>query len=338
MNNSKKIAITMGDPSGIGPEIVIKALNSEEINQENIILIGNEKVFSKFGNKHNLKTNFKCDFIEIECNFSKLKEGTPSEESGKVAYNALKVACNLVNEKKISGIVTAPLSKKAINLAGFCYSGQTEILKTHIKLSSTINNPEMLFVAKDFRVMLLTRHVEISNLCELITEQKIIDSVLNLNNSLLKDFGIEKPTIAICGLNPHAGEDGLLGREEIEIFIPALKKLKDIYKINISGPFPGDTIWVNAGRSFLKNKNLPYDAYISCYHDQGLIPIKLLAMDLCINTTINLDVIRTSPSHGTAYDIAGKNIANPQSMIEAIKLTEKINKNKLNSIKKIALF
>lgn len=338
MKISKKIAITMGDPSGIGPEIIIKALNSKEISQENIILLGNKKVFQEFGERHKLRTDFKCEFIQTECDLSKLIKATPTEESGKAAYLALNTACDLANQNIITGIVTAPLSKKAINLAGFCYSGQTEILKNHIKSPSELNSPEMLFVAKDFRVMLLTRHVELSSLCELITENKIIDSVINLNNSLKEDFGIKKPEIAICGLNPHAGEDGLLGREEIDIFLPALKKLKDIYKINISGPFPGDTIWVNAGRSFVNNKKLPYDAYISCYHDQGLIPIKLLAMDLCINTTINLPVIRTSPSHGTAYDIADKNIANPQSMIEAIKLAEIVNNNRLDLIKKVSHF
>ncbi|MEI7473213.1 MAG: 4-hydroxythreonine-4-phosphate dehydrogenase PdxA [bacterium] len=334
MKNSKKIAITMGDPSGVGPEIILKALNSNEIDKDNLILIGNKDVFIKFAKKHHINADFNLEFIEVECDLSKLKMGIPTEESGRSAFLALEKACELANENSISAIATAPLSKKAINLAGYCYSGQTEVLKTHIKSLTKHNQPEMLFVANDFKVMLLTRHVELSNLCELITQDKIINSVLNLNKSLINDFGIESPKIAICGLNPHAGEDGLLGREEVEIFIPAIQKLKEIYKINISGPFPGDTIWVNAGRAFLKQEKLPFDAYISSYHDQGLIPIKLLAMDECINTTINLPIIRTSPSHGTAYDIAGKNIANPQSMIESIKLANMINSNRGNLLSK----
>lgn len=328
MKKNNKIAITMGDPSGIGPEIIIKSLHSGLINSENIILIGNKDIFNEYSKINKTKINYNCEFIDISCNTSELEIGKPSKEGGNTAYNALKTACNLANEKIISGIATAPLSKKAINLAGFCYTGQTEILKNYIFTNKSSNSPEMLFVAKDFRVMLLTRHVELNNLCEFITENKIIKSVQNLHHSLIKDFGITNPSIAICGLNPHAGEDGLLGREEIEIFNPAIKKLREIHKINIEGPFPGDTIWVKAGQAFMKNKKTPYDAYISCYHDQGLIPIKLLAMDLCINTTINLPILRTSPSHGTAYDIAGKNIANPQSMIESIKLIQTINENR----------
>ena len=359
----KKIAITIGDPCGVGPEVIIKALNCLDFAPKNFILIGNRDIFLNISSQIGITLDKNIPFIHIPCNLSKISYGKQSGYSGNFSFEALKIACNLVKEGKVKAIVTAPVSKKAINMAGYCYSGQTEVLynylcrqatkhlnsdKSHynqsifneisycenskIKAALSIkekkdifdDKPEMLFVAKNFRVMLLTRHVRINNVSNNLSIDSIINSILKLRDSLINQFNITNPRLAICGLNPHAGEEGLLGHEETEIMIPALNILRSKFNLNINGPFPADTIWIKSAKMFLENKPQPYDAYIACYHDQGLIPIKLLAIDSTVNMTINLPVVRTSPSHGTAYDIAGKNLANCGSMLEAIKLASNI--------------
>lgn len=318
MIKNKKIAITMGDPAGIGSEIIIKALNSLGYKSEDYLLIGNKDIFYKTAAdiKQNLDKNI--EIIDIPCDISKINIGEPGIESGKLSFKALEMACQLANDKEINAIVTAPVSKKAINMAGYHYSGQTEILQKYLKNNISNAQAEMLFVSRDFRVLLLTRHVKLTEVSKRLNIDNIINSICALNKSLRKDFGVKNPVMAICSLNPHAGEDGLLGSEEQEIIIPALNRLKDSFKINIEGPFPSDTMWLKAAKPCFESRQQPYDAYIACYHDQGLIPVKLLAMDSAVNITINLSVIRTSPCHGTAYDIAGKNTANPNSMKAAI--------------------
>lgn len=315
MQKKKKIAITMGDPTGIGPEIIVKALDSLTIKPEDYLLIGNKELFKQTASDIEIKLDENIEIIDIPSDKSQIEIGTPGIESGKSSFLALEKACELAINDEIKAIVTAPVSKQAINMAGYHYSGQTEILQKYLS-----GQAEMLFVAGDFKVLLLTRHIPISKVPESLNADHIINSIKALNNSLINNFGISNPKLAICGLNPHAGEAGLIGNEENEIIIPAINKLKDDYSINTEGPFPADTVWIKASKPYLENKPQPYDAYIACYHDQGLIPIKLLAMNKTVNVTINLPIIRTSPSHGTAFDIAGKNIANYSSMQEAIKL------------------
>lgn len=322
---NKKIAITIGDPAGIGPEIILKALDYINNHDKKFLLIGNKEIFYREAAKTSTKLD-NIEIIDITCDIENIHTGISSIESGKLSYLALEMACNLANQGKISAIATAPLSKKAINMAGYHYSGQTEILETLLKNKNN-NQAEMFFVAGNFRVLLLTRHIPLSKIKESLTIERIISAIDALNKSLIKNFKINKPKIAICGLNPHAGEDGLLGAEEQEIIIPALNILRKEFNIDIEGPFPGDTLWLKARKPYFDKTDQPYDAYAACYHDQGLIPMKLLAMDYTVNTTINLSVIRTSPSHGTAYDIAGKNIANYNSMIEAIKLASNLAKD-----------
>ncbi|OGI21973.1 MAG: 4-hydroxythreonine-4-phosphate dehydrogenase PdxA [Candidatus Melainabacteria bacterium RIFOXYA12_FULL_32_12] len=319
----KKIAITIGDPTGIGPEIIIKSINSLDIPAKEYILIGNKEIFHKVSSKINQPLPDNLDIIDIPCDISKISAGQPNIESGKLSYLALKKACQLAQNNEIRAIVTAPLSKEAINMAGYHYSGQTEILQDY--LGNKNEQAEMLFVARDFRVLLLTRHIPLKDVPQALTQDKIINTILALNKSLTKDFNTIKPRLAVCGLNPHAGENGLLGTEEQEIIIPAINKLKEKYNINIEGPFPADTMWNKAAKPYIEENPQPYQAYVACYHDQGLIPIKLLAMDFTVNMTINLPIIRTSPSHGTAFDIASKNIANYNSMKEAIDLAYSIS-------------
>lgn len=317
-----KIAITMGDPAGIGPEIIIKAINSIN-NFEKYLLIGSKEIFHEAACKLNQPLSEKLEILDIPCDISRIKTGESSFESGRSSFLALEKACRLAKDGRIRAIVTAPLSKKAINMAGYNYSGQTEILQEYLGDSGT--KAEMLFVAGNFRVMLLTRHVAIENVPKSLNIDKIVYSLCSLDKFLRKNLKIKNLRIAVCGLNPHAGEDGLLGAEEDKIISPALDRLRSEFNIQAEGPFPADTLWTKAVKPYQDNIPQPYDCYVACYHDQGLIPVKLLAMDSVVNTTINLSVIRTSPGHGTAYDIAGMNIANHKSMKEAIKLVSDLS-------------
>jgi len=317
-----KIAITMGDPAGIGPEIIIKAVNSIN-NFEKYLLIGNKEIFLETSRRLNQPLSEKLEILDIPCDVSQIKTGKSSVESGRSSFLALEKACRLAKDGEIRAIVTAPLSKKAINMAGYNYSGQTEVLQKYLEESGA--NAEMLFVAGNFRVMLLTRHVALENVPKSLNIEKIVDSLRSLDKFLRKDLKIKNPEIAVCGLNPHAGEDGILGQEEDKIIRPALDRLRHEFNIQAEGPFPADTLWIKAVKPYQDNISQPYDCYVACYHDQGLIPVKLLAMDSVVNTTINLSVIRTSPGHGTAYDIAGMNIANHKSMEEAIKLASSLS-------------
>ena len=174
----------------------------------------------------------------------------------------------------------------------------------------------MLFVSKDFRVLLLTRHVALKDVK--LSKEAIFEKVERLRNYFQNKLLCPKPSFALCALNPHAGENGVIGIEELNELTPAVEILRK-RGINITNPMPADTLFIKGVQNYLKGEKMPYDCYIACYHDQGLIPIKSVASEKTVNMTIGLDIVRTSPSHGTAFDIAGKGIANPESMIEAIK-------------------
>lgn len=304
---NKPIAITLGDFNGIGPEIVVKALNRLNLPQENILLIGSSCLVSGLNERYNV--------LELPFERSWLNIGKETKEAGDFSYNCILKACELAKAGKIKAIVTAPVSKNAMHLAGHNFSGQTEVLEKKLANSVVDEKAEMLFVSKDLRVLLLTRHVALKDVK--ITKELLLEKVKRIDRVLKQNFGIPKPKIALCSLNPHAGENGILGNEEIEVFLPAVNELKND-GINVFGPFPADTLFAKAAHHYVNGKAQPYDVYCACYHDQGLIPVKVLAMNNTVNTTVGLSVIRTSPAHGTAYDIAGKNIADESSMICAI--------------------
>lgn len=315
---NKKIAITTGDVNGIGAEITIKALNSLGLPKENVILISNEEVLKFYAD---LKTNY--EIIEIDFDKKNILPGRITKESGEFSFQCLKKACELAKCGEIDAIVTAPVSKEALHLAGHKFNGQTEILQEF--LAHNEQSAEMLFVANNFRVLLLTRHLALKDIC--LEKDEIVKKILNLNEFFNNKLNIRNPKFALCALNPHAGENGILGKEEIEILQPAVEALRK-QGINITNPMPADTLFINAAQTYLNVEKTiypfthspvqPYDCYIACYHDQGLIPIKTVASDKTVNMTIGLDFIRTSPCHGTAFDIAGKNLADENSMIEAI--------------------
>src|SRR5574344_2042376 len=303
-NYNNKIAITTGDFNGIGAEITIKALNSLNINSDEIVLISNHKILDKLP-----KLNKTFELIEIPMN-EDINYGKLSKDSGEFSFQSLKKACEIAPR----AIVTAPVCKEALHLAGHKFNGQTEVLE-HF-LAHNGQKAEMLFVSNGFNVLLLTRHVALKNI--VLTKDIIIEKIIRLKKFYKNNFGIKNPNFALCGLNPHSGEDGILGKEEIDILRPAVDELKK-EGIDITYPLPSDTLFVKAGKHYYNNEKDEYDCYIANYHDQGLIPIKTVAGDKTVNMTIGLDIIRTSPGHGTAFDIAGKNIANPNGMICAIK-------------------
>lgn len=299
-----KIAITTGDPNGIGAEITIKALRQLDLSEDKVVIVSNKKILDFYGT---LDKNY--EIIEIPYN-ENIEPGKVTKFAGEFSFQSLKKVCEL----KPKAIVTAPVAKNALHLAGHHFNGQTEILQKYLSHDNQL--AEMLFVAENFRVLLLTRHCALKDIN--ITKDIVITKIQNLVKTFEKHFGIHNPKFALCGFNPHSGEDGILGTEEIDILIPAVQELQKL-GINITMPLPADTLFVKAAKHYYKNEKDEFDCYIANYHDQGLIPIKTVAGNKTVNTTIGLDIIRTSPGHGTAFDIAGKNLASPDGMIAAIK-------------------
>lgn len=290
----------MGDPAGIGPEVVVQAVNNPKIQRIcHPLLIGSANVFAKAA-------------ILYPYPLSEIEIFNITKETEKISAESIKTAVKLALQGEIKAIVTAPISKSALNKAGYKYPGHTEFL------AALTNTQEfaMMFVSPKLKVTLLTTHLPLKNISQRITKKNILTKIKLTDIALKKYFGIENPHLAICPFNPHAGENGLLGSEEREKIVPAVKEAQR-QGFRVVGPLPADSLFYQA----LKGK---YDAVIAMYHDQGLIPVKLLDFQKAVNITLGLPFIRTSPAHGTAIDIAGKGIANPQGMMSAIKLAVKI--------------
>lgn len=320
---NRKIAITTGDVNGIGAEITIKALSKLNLPKENVVLISNTEVLAYYGSSRSGILARQLEIIEIPFDKKEIKPGQITKESGEFSFQCLKKACEMAKAGEISAIVTAPVSKEALHLAGHKFNGQTEVLE-HF-LAHDGQHAEMLFIADDFRVLLLTRHVALKDVY--LNKDEMVKKITGLDKFFKEKLNITLPKFALCALNPHAGEGGILGHEEIEIMQPAVKELRE-KGIDTTNPLPADTLFIQAAKAYLSKISFhpfthspvqPYDCFIACYHDQGLIPIKTVASEKTVNMTIGLDVIRTSPCYGTAFDIAGKNQADEQSMIEAIK-------------------
>lgn len=314
------IGITMGDPAGIGPEICAKALTNPEIQLlANCIVIGDRKSMRK-ALKTKLEINsikkvsqakFSKGVIDVldldNINVSRLKMGQVSKYAGKAAIEYVEKAAELAMDKEIDAIVTGPINKEAIHKAGYKYQGHTELLAAKTKSK----RPAMMFVADNFWVMLATTHVPLKDISKKLDKNKLIHLIQLAHETLGKARG-KKPRIGVAGLNPHAGESGIFGNEEIKIIAPAVAEAKKL-GINVKGPISPDAIFYLA-------KSGVFDIVIAMYHDQGLIPLKLLSFNHSVNVTVGLPIIRTSVDHGTGFDIAGKGWANPTSLIEAIKV------------------
>jgi 4-hydroxythreonine-4-phosphate dehydrogenase len=323
------VGVTIGDPAGIGPEISLKALlEPSVINSCRPVLIGDLSVLKKVSERLRIHVNFRvlgspCEInnenksinvVDLESiDADKLIVGAASAESGRASIQYIRRAVEYALKGEIGAVATAPINKKAISMAGSKHIGHTEILAA----LCSVEDPLTMFWVKGMKIFFLTRHVPLIEAIKAIKKDKIIRMTIKVERAL-RWLGIEKPRIAIAALNPHAGDDGLIGSEEIEEIIPAVRELQSM-GLNVVGPVPADSV-------FHKALEREYDAVLSLYHDQGHIAAKTLDFYGAVAVTLGLPFIRTSVDHGTAYDIAWKGIANPRSLIEAIKLAAKLSK------------
>lgn len=314
-----KILITIGDINGIGPEIVLKALeHGEPLKRYDLTIVTPLSVLLYYKKKLKLKPlEERFKIISIPGEDTKIQPGFISKESGRIAGIAIRTSVELCRKGKFDAVVTTPISKKALNLSGFKFAGHTEML-THL---CNAKDSVMIMISEKMKMGFASTHPPLKDVAKLINVKMLISKLDVCSKSLVKDFGIKHPKIAILSLNPHAGENGQIGREEIDIITPAIRKARLKRNVTIEGPFPPD--------SFFANKRYEkFDLTFAMYHDQGFIPFKMIAGLKGVNFTSGLDIIRTSPDHGTAYDIAGKNLANEQSLIEAIKWADRIVKSR----------
>ncbi len=312
------IALTMGDPAGIGPEITAKLMESGAA--ETCVVMGDAAAFGGFdiGHKINVISD-PADFSAGRFNLLQTSESGIAIETGKIsgpagqaAFDAIAKAVDLAMAGKIKAIVTAPIHKESLATAGYSFPGHTEIL-AHMSGC----NVAMMLANDDIRTVLVTIHM---SLCDAIKAGDFAAqcSAIRQANQGLQQLGITAPRIAVAGLNPHAGEGGRFGREEIEIISPAIKACQS-EGIDVSGPWPGDTV-------FMMARDGKFDVVVAQYHDQGLIPVKYLGLEKGVNITLGLPFVRTSPDHGTAFDIAGKGIADARSMQAALDMAQRLIK------------
>lgn len=303
-----KCGITMGDPSGIGPEVIAKALGRREILKlADFTVIGDARVFDK---------RQKCGFIDLKnVSRKRLEFGKIKAEYGRASVQYLDKAIELLKDKKIDCLVTGPVNKKAINLSGCEFSGQTEYIAKPFKIKGAV----MMLLNKKLKVSLVTRHIPLKKVVKKLSAEIITVTILNTASGLRSFFAIKNPRIAVCAVNPHASDNGVMGDEEARLIAPAIARARS-RGIICSGPYPADTL-------FAKAINGEYDCVICMYHDQGLIPLKLTGFQDSVNITLGLPFVRTSPGHGTAFDIAGRGAANPNSFIEAVKTAVHCAKN-----------
>jgi 4-hydroxythreonine-4-phosphate dehydrogenase len=285
-----RVAITAGDPAGIGPEIAVKAAADPAV-----LAVCEPVIYGPHS----------------ASDLASFTRGQVSAAAGQAAYDAILNAVTDALDGRVHAIATAPINKAAFAAAGLRWKGHTDLL-AHL---TGAPRGVMMFYADTLRVVLATVHIPLSEVPRAISRELIEDTV-RLTARELPRFGHDAPRIAIAGLNPHAGEDGLLGREEQEVLRPAIAACVDD-GIDVRGPFPADTIFLRALRG-------EFDAVVACYHDQGLIPIKMAAFGKAVNVTLGLSIVRTSVDHGTAFDIAGRGVADAGSMVEAVKLAARL--------------
>lgn len=328
IENKIVVGISQGDLNGISLEIILKTLSEPGISDVCVpVLFSSQKTVSYFRKALNLEEfNFSTikDFSQVSTKKPNvfvcyeeevnIEIGKPSVTSGKYAKISLEMATQALLDKHIDVLVTAPINKHTMQEAGFNYPGHTEYLGE--KLGGT---PLMLLCSNDLRVAVVTGHVPLKDISQHISTEKVLSKITQLQQSLQKDFGIRKPKIAVLGLNPHAGENGAIGDEELTSIIPAINKAKET--MLVYGPYSADGFFGN-------HTHTQFDGVLAMYHDQGLIPFKALAFNSGVNYTAGLNFIRTSPDHGTAYEIAGKNIADESSFKEAIYLAMDIYKKR----------
>ncbi|OGP92108.1 MAG: 4-hydroxythreonine-4-phosphate dehydrogenase PdxA [Deltaproteobacteria bacterium RBG_16_48_10] len=316
------IGITMGDPTGIGPEIIVKALSMEEPFQVcRPIVFGDRGVLSRAIQIQNLSTTLeaidkiprdgylpqKIFFFPLsQLEVASLRFGHPDRVCGEAMVRYIEEAVERARSRELDAITTCPINKKAMNEAGYSFPGHTELLAHLVGASSVA----MMFLGSKWRIVLVTTHLPLKDVSRWISKDRILSTLRLTNEGMKKYFGIPHPKIGVLGLNPHCGEGGLLGEEETREILPAIAEAK-LVEMDVEGPFSADSF-------FNISDCYAFDAVISMYHDQGLIPIKMLDFKEAVNFTLGLPFIRTSVDHGTAYDIAGKGLADPANLVKAI--------------------
>jgi len=281
-----RVAITEGDPAGIGPEIARRAAQDARVVSA-------------------------CEPVIYPTVRDSIRTGTVSADAGRAAYDAIVRAVADARQGAVQAIATAPISKEALRLAGLPWNGHTDLL-AHLTGAKHV---AMMFDSEALRVVLATVHVPIADVPRLLTLELVAETIALAARELPR-FGVASPRIAVAGLNPHAGEHGLFGHEEQSAIVPAIERCR-AGGIDVSGPFPADTLFLRARRG-------EFDLVVACYHDQGLIPVKLLAFGKAVNVTLGLPIVRTSVDHGTAFDIAGKGVADAESMVAAVLLAARL--------------
>lgn len=342
-----RLALTLGDPAGIGPEVILKALADASLSRIcEITLIGTRQLWEKTYFSLRSLANFNSEqlvdldtisYIDVPADIAKIDLGTGNAASGAASFSYLETALKHTLRGEFQGIVTAPIAKNYWQVAGYNYPGQTEVLAS----AAGVDKFGMLFVAQSpytgwtLRTLLATTHIPLSQVPQILNPELMSVKLELLIDCLKKDFGLEQAKIAIAGLNPHSGEQGQLGKEEQDWLIPWLESQRKKYPhLELIGPVPPDTMWVEPGQAWYGYPHLGElnqagaAGYLALYHDQGLIPVKLMAFEQAVNTTIGLPFIRTSPDHGTAFDIAGQGIAKAESMKAALKLAAQLAKQR----------
>lgn len=329
-NHKVRVGISIGDFNGIGPEIIMKSLKDKTITDFfTPIIFGSGKLFTYQKNIFKLNLNFnyiteapqaqagKLNMLNLVKDNVMVELGKPTEESTRMAIDSLEAATEALMKGEIDVLVTAPINKDEMMKMGFKHAGHTGYFEEKFNKKGL-----MFLVTEELKVAVSTHHIPLSQVAENISKDKLKRQIRALNQTLIEDFAISKPKIAVLGLNPHSGDGGVIGKEEIEIISPAISELSDSGLL-VFGPFPADSF-------FQPNKYKNFDAVVAMYHDQGLAPFKTIAYEEGVNYTAALPFIRTSPDHGVAYDIAGKNIADEQSFTEAIFTAVKIYKNRID--------
>ncbi|MEH6675914.1 4-hydroxythreonine-4-phosphate dehydrogenase PdxA [Phenylobacterium sp.] len=332
---NRPLAVSLGDPAGIGPEIVFKAWSALRHSGPSFVVVGDlRQVAAGSGGTAGLVRQVSAaedanrvfgqavPVIDIPL-LEPVVAGNPSPRAAKAVIAWIETAVGLALSGAVGGVVTAPIAKESLYGAGFPFPGHTEFLGelTLAHRYDGARGPIMMLAAPGLRVSLVTVHKPLAEVPAALSVEKIVNAGLVTAQALRRDFGIDRPRLAVAGLNPHAGENGTIGREEVQIVGPAVRALRDL-GVEASGPSPADSLFHEAARA-------KYDAVLCLYHDQALIPVKMLDFWGGVNITLGLPIVRTSPDHGTAFDIAGRGLARPDSMIAAIRMAKEIADRRL---------
>lgn len=333
----RPLALTLGDPAGVGPEIIVKAWRALAADGPPFLVVGDAQALASaptaadlpirtVGGPEQALNIFRQALPVLDLPLTtKVVAGQPNASAAPQIIRWIETAVGLALSGGVKGVVTAPIAKAPLYEAGFQFPGHTEFLAelTAVAGQQGARGPIMMLTARDLRVALVTIHEPLGRVPSLLTIERIVNAGLVTAQALRRDFGIQKPRLTVAGLNPHAGESGGLGREEIEVIEPAVRALRDL-GVEVAGPYPADSLFHEEART-------RYDAALCQYHDQALIPVKMLDFWSGVNVTLGLPLVRTSPDHGTGFDIAGRGQARADSLIAAINLADQIANHRLQA-------